>query len=106
MSAKIKREDPVVVTSGKYKGNSGQVKACLSNGYLIVSGIALVKKCIKPNPDKGIEGGIIEKESPIHVSNVAFLVKSLNKSSRIGFKILENGKKVRYAKLNNEVIDL
>ena len=71
----------------------------------MVEGINSVKKHQKPNPNKGIEGGIIEKQMPINVSNVAIYNAQTNKADRVGFKVLEDGKKVRYFKSNNEVLD-
>ena len=71
----------------------------------MVEGINSVKKHQKPNPNKGIEGGIIEKQMPINVSNVAIYNAQTNKADRVGFKVLDDGKKVRYFKSNNEVLD-
>lgn len=104
MAAKVKPGDLVVVTTGKDKGRRGEVKSCLADDRIIVSNVNMLKKHVKPNPDKGIKGGIVEIQGSIHVSNVALLDAS-QKRSRVGFRILENGKKVRYLKSNNEVID-
>lgn len=109
MAAKIKKGDQVVVITGKDKGRTGDVKSCLGD-WLIVSGINMVKKHVKANPDRGIQGGVIEKEMRIHISNVALFstdtVSKKPKASRVGFKILENGKKVRYLKATDQIIDI
>jgi large subunit ribosomal protein L24 len=106
MALKVKKGDTVVVITGKDKGRRGEVKRCVRVDYIVVDGINIVKKHVRPNPQRGIEGGIVEKELPIHVSNVALYNPVTQKIDRVGFKILENGKKVRYFKSNNEVIDL
>jgi large subunit ribosomal protein L24 len=100
---KFKKGDEVIVTTGKYKNKVGTVLSIKAD-KILVEGIALIKKHIKSNPDKGIEGGIIEKESLIHISNVAFLNPENKKLSKIGFRV-ENGKKVRYLKLNGKTIE-
>jgi large subunit ribosomal protein L24 len=105
MAAKIKKGDQVIVIAGKDKGRTGEVKACLSNSRLVVSNVGIVKKHLKANPDRGVQGGIVEKELPIHISNVALIDKLSGKPSKVGFKTLENGQKVRYLKSSNEVID-
>jgi len=104
MAAKIKKGDQVIVIAGKDKGRTGEVKVCLDD-RLIVSNVGIIKKHVKANPERGVQGGIVEKESSIHISNVALIDGISKKPSRVGFKILENGKKVRYLKSNNEVID-
>lgn len=110
MAAKIKKGDQVIAIAGKDKGRTGDVKSCLVGGWLIVSGINLVKKHVKANPDRGIQGGVIEKEMRIHISNVALFsmdaISKKPKASRVGFKTLEDGKKVRYLKKTDQVIDI
>jgi len=101
---KIKREDEVVVIAGRDKGKRGKVVRVLSDDRLIVSGIHLVKKHTKPNPQLGVAGGIVEKEAPIQVSNVAILNPKTNKADRVGFKV-EGDKKVRVFKSTGETID-
>ncbi|MDD6177914.1 MAG: 50S ribosomal protein L24 [Succinivibrionaceae bacterium] len=104
MAAKIRRDDEVIVIAGKDKNKTGKVELVLVKEHkVIVKGINLVKKHQKPNPALGIQGGIIEKEAPIDVSNVAILNPSTQKADRVGFRI-EDGKKVRFFKSNNEVI--
>jgi large subunit ribosomal protein L24 len=101
---KIKKNDDVIVIAGKDKGNRGNVLSVLGD-YLLVGGINKVKKHQKPNPVKGMAGGIIEKESKIHISNVAVFNAAANKGDRIGIKTLEDGRKVRVFKSNGEVVD-
>lgn len=102
---KIKKNDEVVVITGRDKGKRGTVNRVLSDGRLIVSGVQMVKKHQKPNPQLGITGGIVDKEAPIQISNVAIFNPSTNKADRVGFKILEDGKKIRIFKSNGEAVD-
>lgn len=102
---KIKRDDDVIVLAGKDKGKRGKVQKILDENRVIVSGINMVKKHQKPNPQLGVAGGIVEKEAPIQVSNVAVFNAAQNKADRVGFKVLEDGKKVRVFKSTGEVID-
>ena len=102
---KIKRDDEVVVIAGKDKGKRGKVLKVLENDRLLVAGIQMIKKHQKPNPQAGIAGGIIEKEAPIQVSNVAIFNGGTNKADRVGFKILEDNKKIRIFKSNGEAVD-
>ena len=101
---KIKRDDEVVILAGKDKGKRGKVRRVLDNDKLIVSGINMVKKHTKPNPQAGVAGGIVEKEAPIQTSNVAIFNPASNKADRVGFKV-EGDKKVRIFKSNGEAID-
>jgi large subunit ribosomal protein L24 len=103
---KIKKGDKVIVITGKDKGKNGKVISFDGEDRLIVEGVNLVKKHQKPNPSRGIDGGIIEKVMPIHYSNVALLNPITNKAGRIGFRLLADGRKVRYFKATNEVVDL
>lgn len=100
---KIKKDDDVIVIAGRDKGKQGRVLKVLED-RLIVSGVNIVKKHTKPNPQAGITGGIIEKEASIHVSNVAIYNASAQKADRVGFRV-EEGKKVRFYKSTNESID-
>lgn len=102
---KIRKDDEVLVIAGRDKGKRGKVLRVQSDGKLVVSGINMVKRHTKPNPMLGTAGGIVEKESPIQASNVAIFNPATNKADRVGFKILEDGKKVRIFKSNNEVVD-
>jgi large subunit ribosomal protein L24 len=101
---KIKREDEVIVLAGKDKGKRGKVQTLVGESRAIVSGINMIKKHQKPNPQANIPGGIIEKEAAIQISNVAIFNPSTNKADRVGVKI-EGGKKVRVFKSNGEQID-
>lgn len=106
---KVRSEDTVVVIAGKDRGRVGKVLKVLANGRVIVEGINLVKKHTKPNPQRKIEGGIVQKEASIDVSNVALLNLTTNQPDRVGFKWVGeegNKRKVRYFKSNDEVIDV
>jgi len=104
MAAKIKRDDEVVVLAGKDKGKRGRVLSVQTEkDRVVVEGVNLMKKHQKPNPALNQAGGIIEKEAPIHVSNVAIFNPATEKADRVGFKN-EDGKKVRVFKSNNEII--
>ena len=101
---KIKRGDQVVVITGKDKGKR-PVLGIPSDEKLVIDGVNVAKKHQKPNPMKGIQGGIIEKAMPIHISNVALVNPATNQGDKVGFKLLADGRKVRFFKSNNEVID-
>jgi len=103
MAAKLKRDDEVIVIAGKDKGKTGKISTVLANGKIIIEGVNTVKKHQKPNPQAGVTGGIIEQEAPIEVSNVAILNSATSKADRVGFR-LEDGKKVRFFKSNNELV--
>ena len=104
---KIHKGDQIVVLTGKDKSKRGTVLRVLRDeGKVIVENINMAKRHTKGNPQKGTAGGIIEKEMPIAVSNVAIWNPVSSKADRIGYKKLEDGKKVRYFKSNNEVIDI
>lgn len=102
---KIKKGDEVVVIAGKDKGKRGTVVRVMPNDKLVVEGINLVKKHQKPNPMTGQPGGIIDKEMPLHVSNVAIWNPAAGKADRVGFRVLEDNRKVRFFKSNGETID-
>jgi large subunit ribosomal protein L24 len=101
---KIKKNDDVIVITGKDKGNRGNVLSVLDNDRVLVAGINKVKKHQKPNPVKGASGGIVEIEKPIHISNIAIYNATTKKADRVGVKQLEDGRKVRVFKSNGEVI--
>ncbi len=103
---KIKQGDDVVVRAGKDKGKSGRIVKVLKNKKVLVEGINQVKKNQKANPNAGISGGIVVKDMPIDISNVGLYNPTTKKADRVGFKILENGKKVRYFKSTDEVVDV
>jgi large subunit ribosomal protein L24 len=101
---KIRKDDDVIVISGKDKGSRGSVLRVLGE-YLLVGGINKVKKHQKPNPVKGLTGGIVEKELPIHISNVAIYNTAAKKGDRVGIKTLEDKRKVRVFRSSGEMID-
>jgi len=103
---RLKKGDEVIVTTGKDKGRRGKVMSILKNDRVMVENINVVKKHAKPNPMAGIEGGIIEKEMSIHISNVMPFNPATKKGDRIGIKTLEDGKKIRIFKSNNENVDV
>jgi large subunit ribosomal protein L24 len=102
---KIRKGDGVVVITGKDKGKRGVVLRRVDVDHVLVEGINRVKKHTKPNPMKGQPGGIIDKEMPIHISNVALFNPVSQKADRVGFKSLDDGRKVRVFKSNGEVVD-
>ena len=104
--AKIKKGDDVIVRTGKDKGKSGRVTKILKDNKVLVEGINQVKKNQKPNPNAGVSGGIIVKDMPINISNIGLYNPETKKADKIGFKFLEDGKKVRYFKSTNEVVDV
>ncbi len=101
---KIKRDDEIIVIAGKDKGKRGKVLKVQADGRLTISGINMIKKHQKPNPQLNVQGGIIEKEAPIQASNVAIFNAGTSKADRVGFKVLEDGKKIRVFKSNGEAV--
>ena len=103
---KIRKGDQVTVISGRNKGQQGRVLRVIpADDTIVVENVNIVKKMVRPNPDKGEQGGIIERESPLHISNVMLYNPKTNKGERVGFKINEDGNKVRYFKKSNEEIN-
>lgn len=103
---KIRKGDEVIVITGRDKGRRGNVLRVLDDERLVVENVNMVKKHVRPNPNAGVAGGIIEKEAPIHVSNVMLWNPTAKKGDRVGVKVLEDGKKVRVFKSNNEVVEI
>ena len=101
---KIKRDDEVIVIAGKDKGKRGKVQRVLPNGRLIVAGVNVVKKHVRANPNRGIQGGIVEQEAGIDASNVAIWNPKAEKADRVGFRF-EDGDKVRFFKSSGETLD-
>ncbi len=101
---KIKRDDEVIVLAGKDKGKRGKVRKVLADNKVLVAGINMVKKHTRPNPQMGVAGGIVEREAPIQVSNVAIFNPATSKADRVGFKV-DGDTKVRIFKSNGEAID-
>ena len=105
-SKRIKKGDDVVVLAGKNRNARGTVLRVFEDDRVLVEGVNLAKKHERPNPQRGTAGGIVEKELPLHISNVALFNPITNKADRVGFKTLEDGRKVRYFKSNDEVVDV
>ncbi len=103
---KIKKGDDVVVTTGRDKGKRGTVLRLVDDSHVLVEGANKVKKHERPNPMKNTTGGIIDKEMPLHISNVALFNPATKKADRVGIKEIDGGKRVRYFKSNGEVIDV
>ncbi len=103
---KIRKGDDIIVRTGKDKGKSGRVSEILKDNKVLVEGINQAKKNQKPNPNAGIAGGIIIKDMPINISNIGLYNPQTKKADRVGFKLLEDGKKVRYFKSTKEVVDV
>jgi large subunit ribosomal protein L24 len=102
---KIRKGDEVILNTGKDSGKRGTVLSILDTGHVVVEGANMVKKHAKPNPMKGVAGGIINKEMPIDISNVALFNPATQKGERVGFKTLDDGRKVRVFKSSGEVVD-
>ena len=102
---KIKKDDEVVVIAGRDKGKRGEVLKVLQDGRLLIGGVNMVKKHERPNPNLGKQGGIVEREAPIQVSNVAIWNSEAGKADRVGFRE-EDGKKVRFFKSNDKAVDI
>lgn len=103
---KIKKGDDVIVTTGKDKGKRGTVLRIIGLEKVVVEGANKLKKHQKPNPGKGVASGIVEKEMPLHISNIALYNPASKKADRAGIKTLENGSRVRFFKSNGEVVDV
>ena len=102
---RIRKGDEIVVTTGRDKGKRGTVLHRVGDEHLVVEGVNRVKKHQRPNPVKGQTGGIVDKDMPIHISNVALLNPATQKADRVGFKLLADGRKVRVFKSNGEQVD-
>jgi len=103
---KFRKGDDVVVLTGRDKGKRGTILSVLDTERALVDNVNLVKKHTKPNPNKGETGGIISKESPIQISNLGIYNPNSKKADRVGFKVLEDGKKVRVFRSDGEMIDV
>ena len=106
MSNKIRKGDDVIVLTGKDKGKRGTVLRMLDGERVLVENVNMAKKHVKPNPMKGEQGGIVEKEMALHMSNVALYNPTKDMADRVGFKVLEDGRKVRVFKSDGEVVDV
>ena len=103
---RIKKGDEVVVISGRDKGKRGTVLRRVDAEHLVIEGINRVKKHQRPNPMKGVTGGIVDKDLPIHISNIALFNPATKKADRAGIKLLSDGRKVRVFKANGEQVDV
>jgi large subunit ribosomal protein L24 len=103
---RIRKGDEVVVIAGKDKGRRGSVTRVVPDGRLVISDVNMVKRHTRPNPNRGVPGGIVEKEMPVDASNVMLYNPQTSKGDRVGFRTLEDGRKVRYFKSTNEVVDI
>ena len=102
---KIRKGDMVIVNAGRDKGRRGAIIEVLADDRVRVEGLNMSKKHQRPNPQMGVQGGIIEREAPLHVSNVLIFNPATQKGDRVGFKSLQSGRKVRVFKSNNEMVD-
>ena len=102
----IRKGDQVIVRTGKDKGKRGTVLRLVADSHVLIEGANKVKKHERPNPMKNTTGGIVEKEMPLHISNVALFNPATKKADRVGVKEIDGGKRVRYFKSNGEVIDV
>ena len=103
---KIKKGDTVAILTGRDRGKRGTVMRVYADDRVIVEGINIVKRHTRPNPQAGIAGGIVEKEAPLQISNVALFNPMTQKPDRVGIRVLEDGRKVRFFKSNGEVVDV
>ena len=102
---RIKKGDEVIVQAGKDKGRRGTVLRVLANDKVVVENVNVVKRHTKPNPARGTSGGIVDKEMPIHVSNVMVISPDSGQRSRVGIRVLDDGRKVRVAKVDGAILD-
>ena len=103
---RIRKGDEVVVIAGRDKGKRGTVLRRIDAEFVVVEGVNRVKKHMRPNPMKGVTGGIVDKDMPIHVSNIALFNPATQKADRVGFRQLDSGRKVRVFKSNGEQVDV
>ncbi|HZM47399.1 MAG TPA: 50S ribosomal protein L24 [Burkholderiales bacterium] len=103
---KIRKGDDVMVVSGRDKGKRGTVLKIVDASHVLVEGANRVKKHQRPNPMKGVTGGIIDKEMPLHISNVALYNPGTRKADRVGIRVMQDGRRARYFKSNGEVVDV
>ena len=102
---KLKKGDEVIVLTGKDKGKRGAIAQVVSDDRVLIDGVNVAKKHQKPNPNAGVAGGIVDKDMPIHISNVAIFNSANGKADRVGIKTLDDGRKVRVFKSTGEVVD-
>lgn len=102
---KIRKGDRVIVRKGRSRGKQGTVLRMLEDGRVVVENVNLVKKHMRPNPQRNVTGGIVEREAPIAIANIALLNPAEQKGGRVGVRTLDDGRKVRYFKRGGEVVD-
>ena len=102
---KIRKGDSVVVTAGREKGRTGTVVGVQADGRVLVENVNMVKKHQRPNPQRNVQGGIVQKEAPLHASNIALLNPATRKADRVGVRTLKDGRKVRFYKSDGELVD-
>ena len=102
---RIRKGDTVVVTAGREKGRTGTVVGVRPDGRVLVEGVNMVKKHQRPNPARGVQSGIVQKEAALHASNVSLLNPATQKADRVGVRTLKDGRKVRFFKSNGELVD-
>ena len=102
---RIRKGDTVVVTAGREKGRTGTVVGVQADGRVLVENVNMVKKHQRPNPARGVQSGIVQKEAALHASNVALLNPATQKADRVGVRTLKDGRKVRFFKSNGEQVD-
>ncbi|MDE2195843.1 MAG: 50S ribosomal protein L24 [Gammaproteobacteria bacterium] len=103
---RIKKGDEVVVIAGKDKGRRGAVLRVLDDERVVVENVNMAKRHVRPNPNAGVTGGIVEKEMPLHISNVMLFNPVTKKGDRVGFRTLEDGRRVRFFRSSKEVVDV
>lgn len=103
---RIKKGDEVIVIAGRSKGQRGHVLSVVDDERLLVENVNMIKRHTKPDPGRNVSGGIVEKESTIHISNVALFNPATNKADKVGIKTLDDGRKVRIFKSNGEAVDI
>jgi len=104
MANRIKKGDQVVINAGKDKGKQGEIVR-VDGDRVVVAGLNIVKRHTKPNPQAGVAGGVVEREASIHISNVAIVNPASGKGERVGFKVLEDGRKIRVFRSSGEALD-
>ena len=103
---KIRKGDKVVILAGRDKGKQGTVLRMVDDNRVLVESVNMIKRHVKPNPNKGVAGGIIDREAPIHVSNVALYNPATGKGERVGMRVMQDGSKVRFFRKSGEVADV
>ena len=102
---RVKKGDNIIVLTGRDKGKRGTVMRRVDKDHVVIEGVNRVKKHVKPNPMKGQTGGIVDKDMPIHISNIALFNPQTQKADRVGFKIIDGDRKVRVFKSNGDMVD-